>query len=133
MKKISLILVFCQPLTSCFFLPLGAPHLHYAKCLNDSNNKIKLSISCFPKLKVYNIIGTEINDSVYISSLKKIENINLCETRYVFGDTMKSYSLRIKDSNFHTNLLSDTIKITIKKKDYKTEIYNFLIIKDSKN
>ncbi len=131
MKKIILTLVFCQLLTSCFLLPL-APHSHASKCLNDSNNKIKLSISCFPKLKVYNVIGTEINDSVYISSLKKIENINLCETRYVFGDTMKSYSLRIEDSNFHTNLLNDTIKITVKKKDYKTEIYNFLIVKDSK-
>ncbi|MGV1012173.1 MAG: hypothetical protein ACOYBS_06960 [Flavobacterium sp.] len=131
MKKIISILVFCQLLTSCFLLPL-APHSHYSKCLNESSNKIKLSISCFPKLKVYNVTGTEITDTVYISSTKKIINNNQCETRYVFGDTMKSYSLRIGDSNFHTNLLNDTIKITIKMKDSKIENYYFLTTKDSK-
>jgi len=130
MKKIILTLLFSQVLTSCFLLQL-APHSHTTVRLEDTNNKIKLSISCLPKSKVYNVIGTEINDSVYISSLKKIIKNNLCETRFAFGDTIKSYSLRIGDSNFHTNLLNDTIKITIKKKDSKIEKYYFLITKDS--
>ena len=131
MKKIIIILVFCKLFTSCFILPL-APHSHSTKCLDKSNSKIKISIACFPKYKYYNISGTEKNDSVYISSLKKIKNNNFCKTKYLFKDTVKSYILKIGDSNFHNNLLNDTIKVTIKKNNSITENFYFFIEKDSK-
>lgn len=111
-------------------MPLGAPHTHHSVNINPSDSLQKLKVFCTPHHKVYVISGTKKSDSVYISSSKMKKNKNHCSEKNFFGETAKSFSVRIGDCSFHRNLLNDTIKIEVARPDLTKQIYKFKLQKD---
>jgi hypothetical protein len=130
MRNSITLLIVSLIVSSCFLMPLGAPHTHHSKSINPSNSLLKLKVFCTPHHKVYVISGTKESDSVYISASKMKKNKNHCLEKNFFGETSKSFSVRIGDFSFHRNLLNDTIKIEVAKPDLTKQTYKFMLQKD---
>lgn len=81
MRKIIHVVLLSQLISSCFLMPLGAPHTHHSVNINPSDSLQKLKVFCTPHHKVYVISGTKESDSVYISSSKMKKNKNHCSEK----------------------------------------------------
>lgn len=130
MRNSITLLVVSLIVSSCFLMPPGAPHTHHSKSIDPSDSLLKLKVFCTPHHKVYVISGTKQCDSVYISTSKMKKNKNHCSEKNFFGETAKSFSVRIGDSSFHRNLLNDTIKIEVARPDLTKQTYKFMSQKD---
>jgi hypothetical protein len=99
-------------LSSCFLMPLGAPHYHKYEAIVDEEIAV-VNVFCTPKTKVFHFLYKE-NANIDVCSKVFIEN--KCETfnyDYFFDEEKYLKTIRINDHKFHKLFEEDTLKIKI--------------------
>lgn len=103
-------LLFLFLMTSCFLMPLGAPHYHQ---YNSYNKNFVINVFCTPRHKTYYF---SFNENSKVKGCSKIFIENSClnfEIDSFFEEEKFQKTIRIGDKKFHKLFEEDTLKISI--------------------
>ncbi|WP_298553789.1 hypothetical protein [uncultured Algibacter sp.] len=111
MKYLSVCSLFL--FTSCFLMPLGAPHKHCYQ--SDTNSEFKyINVFCTPHSKRY-IYSDEkdLDIKVYSKNVFESEDVSMVYGNH-FNQEFYIKDVRINDRKFHRLFKQDTLVLTIK-------------------
>jgi len=105
-------------MTSCFLMPLGAPHYH---SYESENKDLKVNVFCTPRSKTYHFSYNEKSKIEGCSDVFTEKQCVYFEIDDFFDDKKFQKTIRINDRKFHKLFEVDTLKIKI---DNSEEIIN---------
>lgn len=111
MRYLSFLLLFL--VSSCFLMPLGAPHGHTYKSI-DKDVSISIGVFCTPHNKrfMFNTAKSKSNIEICSKTIKET-----CSKMTVFGtendNIFMEKSVRISDRKYHKLFKNDTLVLTV--------------------
>ncbi len=112
-------LVYCLILllaTSCFLMPLGAPHYHSYKPVKENEFVDRVDVFDTPRIKTYHFKAPK-NLSIKGCSIIFEDDCETFEYKKFFETYEYQIHVRIKDRKFLKLLKKDTLKLFINDKE----------------
>ena len=109
MRKLSVFL-FLPLLSSCFLMPLGAPHRYEYESINEGEIK-KVSVFCTPRIKTLHFSAEEGQEITVKSKVFSTSETEELEYKDFFSHKQYQLEVRISDRKYHKVHQNDTIHL----------------------